>query len=99
MNNICIKPHIPEGEDGFTLPSSDSFFYDTISFLNSLSALSLATLITTAVLYASSNEVVHLQLSRWGTSTGIFNLNYSSGLQTDSIITSSDKSKVVYLIL
>ena len=24
MNNFSIKPYIPEGEDGFSLPSSES---------------------------------------------------------------------------
>ena len=43
MNNICIKPHVPESEDGFTLPSSEFSVSVKILLFNSLSALSLAT--------------------------------------------------------
>ena len=64
MNNVCIKTHIPEGEDGFTLPSSNSSISVTILLLHSLLALSLDTLFTTAVFHASSNEGGHLQLFR-----------------------------------
>ena len=56
MNNFRIKPHIPEGEDGFTLPSSESSVSVTISFLNSLPELSLTTLLTAADSRAYSNE-------------------------------------------
>ena len=46
MNNIRIKPHIPEGEDGFKLPSLDSSVSVIILLLCSLPALSLVTLLT-----------------------------------------------------
>ena len=36
MNKFHIKPHIPEGDDGFTHPSSYSSVSVKISFLNSL---------------------------------------------------------------
>ena len=44
MNKFRIKPNKPEGEDGFTLPSSDSYVSVTISLLHPLPELSLATL-------------------------------------------------------
>ena len=94
MNKICIKPHIREGEDGFTLPSSDSSVYVTILLLRSLPALSLATLITASIFHASSNEGGPLQIFRWIAVTGLFSLTYSSGLPTDSIIISLDKAAV-----
>ena len=57
MNNIRIKPHVPEGEDGFTLTSSDTSVSITISLLYSLPELSLATLLIASGFHASSNGV------------------------------------------
>ena len=94
MNNIHIKPHIPEVEYGFTLPSSDSSVSVTILLLHSLPALSLAALLAVAVFHISSNEGGHLRLLRWGAGTELLSLTYSSGLPTDSIITSTDKYAV-----
>ena len=75
MNNICIKPHIPEGEDGFTVQLSDSSISVTIELLSSLPALLLATLLTESVFNDSSNEVGTLQLLIWDVGTGVFNFN------------------------
>ena len=94
MNTICIKPRISEGEDGSVLLSSDFFVYVTILLLNSLTVFSLATLLTTAVFHASSNDIGTLHLFIWGEGTGVFNFNSLSGLPTDSIINSPDKSVV-----
>ena len=94
MNNIRIKPQIPEGEDGFILPSSYSSVSITISLFHSLTQLSLDTLITTAGFHASSNEVRTLQLFRWYAGTGVFKWTSSSILPTDSIITSPYKDAV-----
>ena len=94
MNNICIKPHVPESEDGFTLPSSEFSVSVTILLFNSLSALSLATLFTAAVFHASSNEGGTLQLFILGTGKSLFNLTSSYGIPTDYITTSLDKSVV-----
>ena len=89
MDNICIKPHIPEGEDGFTVPSSDSSVSVTILLLNSLLELSLATLIIVAAFHDSSNEGGTLHLFIWGTGTCVFNSTSSYGLSTDFIVTST----------
>ena len=64
MNNFSIKSHIPEGEDGFTLPSLDSSVSVTISFLNSLTALSPTKLINESGLQDSSNDGWPLKLFR-----------------------------------
>ena len=56
MNNICIKPHIPEGGDGFTLTSSESSVSFKILLLHLLPSLSLATLLTAAGFHAFYNE-------------------------------------------
>ena len=55
MNNFSIKPYIPEGGDGFTLPSSNSSVSITILLLHSLLELSLNTLLNEYGLYAFSN--------------------------------------------
>ena len=94
MNKIRIKPHRPEGEDDYTLPSLYSSVFVTILLLHSLPALSLATMLTAAGDHNSSNEGGCLQLFRWGADTGVSNLTYSSGLPNDSIITSPDKAAV-----
>ena len=86
-----IKLHIPEGEDGFTLPSFESSVSFTISLLHSLPALSLAALITEAGFHAFSKEGEHLRIFKWGAGTGLFNLTSSSVLPNDSIITSPGK--------
>ena len=80
MNNNCIKPHISESEDSFTVPSYEYLVSVTILLLNSLSALLLDTLLTAAVSHASSNEGGPLQLFRWDVVTGVLNLTSSSGL-------------------
>ena len=64
MNTFCIKPHIPEGEDGLTLPSLDSSISTTISLLYSVTTLSLATLLTEAVFHTPYNELWYLHLLR-----------------------------------
>ena len=92
MNNICIKPHIPKGEDGFKIPPSDSSISVTILLLNSLSVLSLITLLTAAVLDTYSNEGGTLKVFRWGAGTMFLNLTSSLGLPTKSILISLDTS-------
>ena len=94
MNNICIKPHIPKGEDGFIIPSSDSSVSVIILLLHSLPALLFATLLTTAVFRDSSNDGELLCIFRWVAGKGVFKFNSSSGLPTDSIITSPYKAAV-----
>ena len=94
MNKIHIKSHIPEGEDGFTLPSSESSVSVTILLLYSLPELSLATLPTTSRFHSSSNKGGPLQLFIWVASTEALNLNYPSGIPPDSIITSTYKATV-----
>ena len=102
MNNVCIKPHIPECEDGFTLSSSDSSVSVTFLLFHLLPVLSLAKLLTAAVFHASSNEGGILQLFRIPTYdvgrplhasklVSLFNLIYHLGLPTDYIITSPYK--------
>ena len=60
MNNFRVKPHIPEGEDGFTLLALDSSVSITILLLSSLPELSLATLITaTASMPSPMREVLY----------------------------------------
>ena len=54
MTNIFIKPNIPEGEHGFTVSSYRSSISVTILLLNSLSVLSLATLLTVDIFHAFS---------------------------------------------
>ena len=94
MNNNRIKTHIPEGEDSFTLPSSDSSVSVKISLLHSLPELSLATLLTAAGFHAYSSDGGTLHIFRWGAGTRAINLNSLSGLPTDFIITSPDKAAV-----
>ena len=64
MNYFCIKPHIPEGEYGFTLPSLDSSVSITIPLLHSLPELSLSALLTAALFHAPYNEGGPLQIFR-----------------------------------
>ena len=92
MNNIHFKPHIPEGEDGFTLPKLDSSVSITTSLFHSLPSLSLAKLLTASTFHASSNEEGPLQILRSGAVSGVFNLTSSSRIPTDFIITSPDKA-------
>ena len=60
MNKVGIKPHIPGGEDGLTITSSESHVSVTILLLHSLKELSFATLLTAVRFCASSNEGVPL---------------------------------------
>ena len=64
MNDMRIKPHTPEGEYGFTLPSLESSVSFTISLLRSLPQLSITALLTEAGFHASFNEGEHVQLFR-----------------------------------
>ena len=62
MNKFCIKPHIPEGEYGYTIPSSESYVSVKILLLYLLPELSLAALFTASIFDDSSNDVDTLQI-------------------------------------